>query len=591
MAAAAILHLAPTERKEEARALLRKFEEANQAAKSASDAAGRAVAQQAASTLIAKLTEVVGGQEQVLELISVITTGAPRAPAATAAASSSAATAAASSSAAATAGAAGAAKAAAAAAARAAARASATARGGASGSPHADAEEGEIPEERRQPAHGGRRSGHAAGGSSLAPGRLELVLDLDHTLVHAVELTSASELEARPPAGVHTFPLHRVNPHGPGVFQTNYKLRVRDGVRAFLREVRRFCTVHVYTMGSQSYAKQVIGLIDPHETDIDGTILCRRDDDDELFTKSISHLIPGEDVEAARRRQAMIILDDREDAWDVLSRSSVLQIPQFRCWHDDSTPMAPRSSEPDATLLDMLGVLKAVSADLASGAQPSVPAALHQRRRGILAGCVLIFSGGLLRDAAHPERCVPWRMAEVCGARCEISFLEHVTHVVSPNPDTGSVKRAAQRGKHAVSLHWLLDSVARWHRQDEARYSLIHPPPNPPLPTPSERSSAAARAEEAYRLVMQLMPAADEAMAKVAILYLAPTERKEEARALLRKFEEANQAAKSASDGAGRAAAQQAVSTLLAKLTEMVGGQEQMLELISFVTTGAARVV
>ena len=80
-------------------------------------------------------------------------------------------------------------------------------------------------------------------------------------------------------------------------------------------------------------------------------------------------------------------------------------------------------------------------------------------------------------------------------------------------------------------------------------------------------------------------------MAAAAILHLAPTERKEEARALLRKFEEADQAAKSASDAAGRAAAQQVVSTLLAKLTEMVGGQEQMLELISFVTTGAARVV
>ena len=108
---------------------------------------------------------------------------------------------------------------------------------------------------------------------------------------------------------------------------------------------------------------------------------------------------------------------------------------------------------------------------------------------------------------------------------------------------------------------------------------------------PSERSSAVARAEEAYGLVKQLIPAADEAMARVAILYLAPTERKEEARALLRKFEDANQVAKSASDGAGRVAAQQVVSALLAKLTEMVGGQEQMLELISFVTTGAARVV
>ena len=97
-----------------------------------------------------------------------------------------------------------------------------------------------------------------------------------------------------------------------------------------------------------------------------------------------------------------------------------------------------------------------------------------------------------------------------------------------------------------------------------------------------------ARAEEAYGLVKQYIPAADEAMVRVAILYLAPAERKAEARTLLRRFEDAQAAAKSASDDASRIAAQQSVSGLLAKLTEMVGGQEQMLELVSFVTTGAA---
>ena len=462
-------------------------------------------------------------------------------------------------------------------------------------------EEGEIEEPASaQPEHASAQPEHASavsgsGGSVSdhssvsrplrAPGHLELVLDLDHTLVHAVELASASEIEAKPPPGVHTFPLRRVHPSMPGqLFETHYKLRLRDGVRAFLRETRRFCTIHVYTMGSESYAKQVISLIDPHNT-FDGTILCRRDDDDELFTKSMQHLIPGEDAEAVRRRQNMIILDDREDAWDVLSRPHVLQIPQFRCWHEDASPMPPRA-DADATLLDMLGVLQGVSAELATGTNPSVPVALHRRRRSILAGCVLIFSGGLLRDAAHPERCVPWRMGEAFGARCEISFVEDVTHVVSPNPDTSSVKRAAQKGKHAVSLQWLLDSVARWQRQDEVRYLLASPTQPQPLHRPPAHdlpmTSAVARAEQAFGMVHRLMPSAAKAdmskMVSVAILYLAPAHRKEEARSLLRKFEEAQ-----------AAAAQQQTSDLLVKLTELVGGQEHMQELISYVTTGDRR--
>ena len=82
-------------------------------------------------------------------------------------------------------------------------------------------------------------------------------------------------------------------------------------------------------------------------------------------------------------------------------------------------------------------------------------------------------AGGLLRDAHQPERCAPWRMAEVFGAQCELSFdLSRVTHVVSGQAESASVKKALANGIHAVSLQWLLDSAARWQRQAETPYSL-----------------------------------------------------------------------------------------------------------------------
>ena len=104
-----------------------------------------------------------------------------------------------------------------------------------------EAEEGEIPEE--APPTGFGAGMRAAAGSGHSPGRLELVLDLDHTLVHSAVLTSAGERDSRPPPGVHTFSLWHPNPQGGAGVWSMYKLRVREGLQAFLREVLSFCTV------------------------------------------------------------------------------------------------------------------------------------------------------------------------------------------------------------------------------------------------------------------------------------------------------------------------------------------------------------
>ena len=65
---------------------------------------------------------------------------------------------------------------------------------------------------------------------------------------------------------------------------------------AFLKEVSRFCLVHVYTMGSESYTREVLALIDPHAS-FEGHVLCRKDGDEvrsELtcsFTCSLTGLL------------------------------------------------------------------------------------------------------------------------------------------------------------------------------------------------------------------------------------------------------------------------------------------------------------
>ena len=65
-------------------------------------------------------------------------------------------------------------------------------------------------------------------------------------------------------------------------------------------------------------------------------------------------------------------------------------------------------------------VIKAVHADLRSGSARSVRESLHTRRRAVLKGVVVVFSGGLLSDAQYVQCCAFWRLAEALGASCEV---------------------------------------------------------------------------------------------------------------------------------------------------------------------------
>ena len=69
------------------------------------------------------------------------------------------------------------------------------------------------------------RSGTAGGGAVCPENGIELVLDLDHTLVHAAEQHAHTSVPGTDSDGVHTFYLH-----GAAGQPNKYKLRMRDGL-------------------------------------------------------------------------------------------------------------------------------------------------------------------------------------------------------------------------------------------------------------------------------------------------------------------------------------------------------------------------
>jgi len=111
-----------------------------------------------------------------------------------------------------------------------------------------------------------------------------VVLDIDQTLLHSVEAPAGSE--AQPPEGVHSFLLAKPNNGG----SSRYHVRTRHGLHSFLRELQEFADVHIYTMGSRSYTREVLNAIDPDIKLVAGRVFCREDGQPDNFLKSLTHL-------------------------------------------------------------------------------------------------------------------------------------------------------------------------------------------------------------------------------------------------------------------------------------------------------------
>ena len=136
--------------------------------------------------------------------------------------------------------------------------------------------------------------------------KLSLVLDLDHTLVHAVDDMRAKYL----------LTLH---PHDDSIVEFSFStlphsvttmfLKFRPNLNNFLQTVSSMFQLHIYTMGSRRYADTVASLIDPDKKLFGGRIVSRDDFSEGKFNqKNIKRLFPHDDSMA-------VVIDDREDVW------------------------------------------------------------------------------------------------------------------------------------------------------------------------------------------------------------------------------------------------------------------------------------
>lgn len=142
--------------------------------------------------------------------------------------------------------------------------------------------------------------------------QLSLVLDLDHTLVHATDDPRTAAMLRHSPDNVDLSSLSSFNlpsSRGGYRFPDTMHLKLRPSLADFLERVAVKFNLHIYTMGSRLYADRVARLIDPDSRFFGGRITSREDfPEGKCNQKSIERLFPCDD-------SMVLIIDDREDVW------------------------------------------------------------------------------------------------------------------------------------------------------------------------------------------------------------------------------------------------------------------------------------
>jgi RNA polymerase II subunit A-like phosphatase len=142
--------------------------------------------------------------------------------------------------------------------------------------------------------------------------KLSLVVDLDQTIIQACIDPTVGEWQKDPTnpnyesvKEVKSFQLD----DGPTELarRCSYYIKMRPGLEGFLRRISEMYEMHVYTMGTRAYAKNVARVVDPDKK-LFGNRVISRDENGNIFAKNLQRLFPVS-------TRMVAIIDDRSDVW------------------------------------------------------------------------------------------------------------------------------------------------------------------------------------------------------------------------------------------------------------------------------------
>lgn len=359
----------------------------------------------------------------------------------------------------------------------------------------------------------GTRSKHAL----LKSSKLSLIVDLDQTVIHATVdptvntwLDDPSLVYAGAMDGVHKFKLGDFGAVEQHEFGSWYFVKFRPGLLEFLEELSAIYEMHVYTMGTKSYASAICQLIDPDGRYFSDRILSR-DDSGSFTSKSLLRLFPTD-------TSMCVIIDDRADVWDDcpnlvkcipfeffvgigdINAGAVMRKTEGTGTEDsneslskqaDQRPLAKRQEEhrqlvskaPDTELQRLRKILTHIHTTYYTyknaGDDPDIKEIIPNIKKKVLQGVDILFSS-VIPLGIPLEASGIYNLAVAFGAIVHKNYSEHISHLVTAKKGTAKVEEAKQGDvAHIVRSEWLFDSCAQWEKLAEDDYYLERRPRHP----------------------------------------------------------------------------------------------------------------
>ncbi|KAI0155993.1 RNA polymerase II subunit A C-terminal domain phosphatase [Pestalotiopsis sp. NC0098] len=160
----------------------------------------------------------------------------------------------------------------------------------------------------------------------LTQKKLSLVVDLDQTVIHACVEPTIGEWQRDPSnpnyesvKEVRSFQLDDGPKHDDSP-KCSYYIKLRPGLAGFLDRISELYEMHIYTMGTRAYAKEIAKIIDPEQKYF-GNRIISRDENGSLAAKRLQRLFPVS-------THMVVVIDDRADVWP-MNRSNLIKVAPY----------------------------------------------------------------------------------------------------------------------------------------------------------------------------------------------------------------------------------------------------------------------
>jgi len=284
--------------------------------------------------------------------------------------------------------------------------------------------------------------------------KLLLVLDIDNTLIHALEYRHPDIKNAKDIQFFNT-------ENGE-----KYALKKRPFCDNFLKAINGYFDVFVYSHGCQFYVDALVKILDPEGKILNkNKVIGREQIYDQPMLKSLEKILPSAD------QAFSIIIDDRDDVWaDKLNLITIFPYVYFdseQVSYDRRKygKISPRSR--DSSLLYYGYLLRNINALFyqlkTMNLRPNVQEIIKEIRRNLLKG-VRINLDAIYPDRENLLKSCDYKMLMRVGGEYTSELENTIILTTEFKEENSVIQKAISQNQKIVSSWWLILSIRDWRK-------------------------------------------------------------------------------------------------------------------------------